>query len=169
MNFTVAFLIAMLHIFTFEGGYVASLGDGAGATKYGITHVSYPRENIRQLTKRRAGELYHKDFWAPLRADEMTCITSITIFDFSINAGKNTAIKTTQHVLGLPESGVVTDAMIKALAMREQHWAFNDYNQHRAQYYRECRQFGKYGKGWLKRIPRESECQNTSITEAQVF
>lgn len=169
MNFTIAFLIAMLHVFKVEGGYVANLGDGAGATHYGITKVTYPHENIPHLTKRRAGELYHRDFWSPLRADEMSCITSITIFDFAINAGKFRAITVTQHILDLPESGVVTTAMIKALAMREQRWAFTAYNQQRVVYYQGCRQYKKYGKSWLRRIPNESECQNTSITEKQVF
>lgn len=169
MNFTVAFLIAMLHIFLVEGGYVASLKDKAGETKYGITKRTYPRENIKHLTKRRAGELYHRDFWTPIRADEMSCPMALTVFDSSVNMGKFRAIKMTQHIVGLPESGVVTDKMLKTLKMKEQTWAFKEYNKHRIEFYKECRQYKLYGKGWVRRIPRSSQCDDTTITEKDVF
>ena len=168
MFYTVAFLIGMLHIFTFEGSKLVNLNDGAGLTKYGITHKSYPNINISSLTKRQAGMLYHLDYWVPIRADEMYCIMALTLFDSSVNNGKFKAITNLQHILGIPESGVITDALLKKLVTLEKIYAFNEYNQHRVQFYRSCRQFNKFGKGWLKRIPIKEECDR-EITEQEVF
>ena len=166
--YSLAFLIGMLHIFSVEGGYT-NLNDGAGATKYGITHRSYPRENIRTLTKRRAGFIYHKDFWMPLRADEMSCPMALTTFDYAINTGKFRAIITLQHLVGLPESGVVNDELLKKLAMKEQYWSFKAYNQHRLECYQSFKKYRKFGKVWTRRIPNYRECDNINLTEKQVF
>ena len=165
MLYTIAFLIGMLHIFHVEGGY-AVLNDGAGATKYGITQRTYPKEHIRSLTKRRAGMLYHRDFWSPIRGDEMSCVMSLTVFDHAVNTGKIRAIKLLQRTYELPESGVVTNALLHKLAMSEQR--FYIYNEHRKQQYRTFKGYRRFGKVWLRRIPKQSQCEQ-HITEGDVF
>jgi lysozyme family protein len=168
MTYSTAFLIAMLHLFQVEGGY-AVLRDGAGPTKYGITHRSYPRENIKQLTKRKAGRIYHKDFWSPIRAEEMSCMMANTVFDFAVNAGKPRAIRTLQHIVKLPESGVVNQDLLKRLVMLETKWAHAEYNKHRLECYASFKGYRRFGRVWRSRIPNGRECENKSITEAQVF
>lgn len=165
MLYTLAFLVGMLHIFNVEGGY-AVLGDGAGATKYGITQRTYPHEKIRSLTRRRAGTLYHRDFWSPIRADEMSCVMSLTVFDSAVNTGKIRAIKLLQRTYELPESGVVTSALLHKMALSEER--FFIYNEHRKQAYRTFRGYRRFGKHWLKRIPRQSQCEQ-KLTEKDVF
>ena len=168
MIYTAAFLIGMIHIFTWEGSKLVDLKDGAGLTKYGITHKSYPHINIAKVTKRDAGKFYHIDYWVPIRADEMTCIMSLTVFDSSVNNGKFRAITRLQHILELPESGVVTDAMLRKLEQKEKVYVFRAYNDHRIEFYKGCKQYNKFGKGWLRRIPVKEEC-DLKVTELEVF
>jgi lysozyme family protein len=40
--------------------------DPGRATKYGISELGYPEENIRELTEARARFLYDRDYWEPL-------------------------------------------------------------------------------------------------------
>lgn len=60
----------------------------AGCTKYGIATNTYPNLDIRNLTLKRAGELYERDFWNPIRLSEFESQGLATeIFDTSINCG----------------------------------------------------------------------------------
>jgi lysozyme family protein len=45
--------------------------DKGGPTKFGISSLAYPDENIAELTLGRAKELYRRDYWKPLRCDEI--------------------------------------------------------------------------------------------------
>lgn len=62
-----------------------------GCTKYGIATNTYPNLDIRNLTLKRAGELYERDFWNPIRLSEFESQGLATeIFDTSINCGVGT-------------------------------------------------------------------------------
>ena len=54
-----------------EGGYVDHPSDPGGETKYGIAKRSHPKEDIKNLTKERAAEIYEKDYWIPSRASSL--------------------------------------------------------------------------------------------------
>tara|TARA_Y100001951_G_C11296045_1_gene275706 strand:+ start:4160 stop:4333 length:174 start_codon:yes stop_codon:yes gene_type:complete len=42
------------HVLLFEGGYVNDPRDPGGETRFGISKRSYPREDIRGMTRERA-------------------------------------------------------------------------------------------------------------------
>ena len=57
-------------------------------TKYGISAARYPEEDIANLTIERAKYLYHRDFWNPLRLDEVRNeAIQEEIFDTNVNMG----------------------------------------------------------------------------------
>ena len=43
--------------------------DAGQLTRYGISQLGYPDEDIANLTKDRAMFLYHRDYWLPLKCD----------------------------------------------------------------------------------------------------
>lgn len=46
--------------------------DAGGKTKYGISELAYPNEDIANLTEERAMFLYKRDWWDHLRLDAIT-------------------------------------------------------------------------------------------------
>lgn len=45
--------------------------DAGRLTRFGISQLGYPSEDIAALTKDRAMFLYHRDYWLPLRCDAL--------------------------------------------------------------------------------------------------
>lgn len=93
-----------------EGGYVNNPNDPGGETKYGISKRQYPLENIKDLTKERAKEIYYQDYWLPLIAlmnldksyDKFQAMITpiiIKLFDISVNMGLSKATKIFQRGL----------------------------------------------------------------------
>lgn len=54
-----------------EGGYVNHPKDPGGETKYGISKRRFPNEDIKNLTKERAKELYYKHYWLEAGLDKL--------------------------------------------------------------------------------------------------
>jgi len=95
---------SLIRVFGNEGGYQNDKVDsgnwtggkvGVGkqrGTKYGISAASYPKEDIKNLTLKRAAELYERDFWTPLHLSEMKSQGLATeIFDTAVNCGVGTS------------------------------------------------------------------------------
>ena len=80
-------------VLKFEGGYVDHPSDPGGETKYGISKRSYPNEDIKNLTVQRAGEIYHRDYWVPLKCDDLTWPLNLFHFDAGVNHGVGQARK----------------------------------------------------------------------------
>ena len=80
-------------VLRFEGGYVNHPKDPGGETKYGISKRAYPHLDIKTLTKAAAGEIYRKDYWEPLRCDELAWPLNLVHFDAGVNHGKGQARK----------------------------------------------------------------------------
>jgi len=58
-------------VFKHEGGFVDTLHDAGGATKYGISSARYPNVNIKSLTLNQAKDIYKRDFWNKFRLNEL--------------------------------------------------------------------------------------------------
>lgn len=92
-----------------EGGYVHDPADPGGETKYGISRRSYPDEDIANLSRMRAVELYRRDFWERHRygalRDEALALRT---FDLAVNVGPMRANRMLQRAynrLARPEQG----------------------------------------------------------------
>jgi lysozyme family protein len=59
--------------------------DSGGLTRWGISQKSYPEENIDQLTREHALELYRRDFWHPLYDQIADQEIANELFDFGVN------------------------------------------------------------------------------------
>ena len=72
------------------GGIIGS-GELKG-TKYGVSAMRYPELDIKNLTLEEAKEIYYRDWWLPLRCDELPGLIAIELFDNAFNQGPMVAI-----------------------------------------------------------------------------
>ena len=88
-----------------EGGYVNNSNDPGGETKWGISKRSYPTLNIAALTREDAKNIYFRDFWLLIRADQLPDGVAYQLFDFAVNSGIGTAIRYYQRALRVADDG----------------------------------------------------------------
>jgi lysozyme family protein len=87
------------------GNYVNGVLKG---TNFGIAAKYFPSEDIKNLTRERAVELYLKYFWEPMNLegindDELV----LQIFDFGVNAGRRRSIRLIQGIVNAePVDGI---------------------------------------------------------------
>lgn len=70
-----------------EGGYVNDSSDPGGETKFGISKRAYPNEDIKNLTRERAAEIYKRDYWDGVGCGTHPLGDSVALFDSAVNCG----------------------------------------------------------------------------------
>ena len=110
----VTFLIDRL-----EGG-AARVVDSGGETRWGISKRAYPNVDISALTRDEAVAIYHRDYWQPLRADEMPPALALCVFQAGVNVGCNPAALALQRAAGVAQDGRIGPDTLKAVAGAEQ-------------------------------------------------
>ena len=157
MNFEEAFLILLgnegkLSLDPKDRGNWTSGKCGVGdlkGSKYGISAMSYPSLDIRNLTLEDAKRIYKIDFWHPL-FDELPEEIIFDIFDTSVNSGMSRAVKLLQKTVEATEDGVIgpkTVALAKAATKLS-----NRFNAHRLIFMTNTSMWDSQGKGWARRI-----------------
>lgn len=90
-----------------EGGYVDHPADRGGPTNYGITHKTLARyldrevtrEDVRQLSKELAAEIYRRAYYLEPRLDALPSRVRPFLFDSAVNHGPRRAVRFLQQVL----------------------------------------------------------------------
>lgn len=160
MNFDEAFKITVGH----EGGLTLNKADrgnwtsgkvGVGelkGTKYGISAMAYPKEDIKNLTLDRAKALYKRDYWDVAKCDQVPNALKFHVFDVAVNSGPKQAIKNLQQAAGVKDDGLFGPATLAAVkAMNEQDLLLKFYS-FRISFYTNIGTFGTFGKGWMNRV-----------------
>jgi len=144
-------------LFDHEGGYVNDPRDPGGETKFGISKRSYPQEDIRNLSRERAKELYYRDFWEPIAAMNINAQLRFHVFDTAVNSGIGTAVRLLQQMCGMPpemQDGRYGPFTARALRQVPDDKAVEWYNGWRLLYYCDLHTFETFGKGWVRRTAR---------------
>ena len=110
---------ALTHVLAQEGGYVDHPADPGGATNKGITIQTLAqwrghavtKDDVRNLSIKEAGEMYHARYWQAVHADDLPAGLDLAMFDYAVNSGPARAIKTLQQALGLTPDGRWTAQM----------------------------------------------------------
>lgn len=97
-----------------EGGYVNHAKDRGGETNYGISKKAFPKEDIKNLTKKRAIELYLENYWLPARCEALPVHLRDIHFDSAINHGVSRANKLLQRAAGVKVDGVLGPVSLEA-------------------------------------------------------
>ena len=143
-------------IFRNEGGYVNHKDDPGGETNFGICKRYFPHEDIKNLTKTKAKEIYLKHYWKPMNLFGIYDPEAVLqIFDFGINAGTKRAIRAAQQIVGVIIDGICGEKTKDAINDYEYDFV-KDYKHSRRVYY-ECLADSKpklqvFLKGWLNRV-----------------
>lgn len=160
MNYDRAFQRLIGH----EGGFQADPNDrgnwttgkiGQGelrGTKFGISAMSYPGEDIRNLTLDRAKAIYRRDFWGPAGCDAVPDAVKFDLFDMAVNSGPVTAIKTLQRAAGVTPDGLLGPITLQALNSIPGPRLVARFNGQRLSLMADLKTWPVFGRGWAKRV-----------------
>lgn len=160
MNFEIAFQRLIGH----EGGYSNDRNDpgnwtggkvGLGflkGTKFGLAANTYPKLDIKNITVVEAKEIYKRDWWDKLGADQLHPAIVYQLWDFAINAGKSRAVKELQQVAGVPDDGIIGPKTISAVKVMEVNDVLLRLAAERLKFYTSLSTWDRYGKGWTNRV-----------------
>lgn len=142
----------MAEVFKHEGGYVNDPHDPGGETNLGISKRSYPKEDIRNMTRARAAQIYRRDFWDKLRCDELPAGLDLVAFDAAVNSGPSRGAKWLQQALGVAVDGKVGLATIGAAKNTYAPAAVLRAIGFRRAFLKTLPTWERYKNGWTKRL-----------------
>lgn len=162
MNFDKAFEILIGH----EGGFTEDSRDrgnwttgviGQGqlkGTKYGISAMSYPNEDIKGLTIGRAKEIYKRDYWDKAGCDRVPEALRFDLFDMAVNSGNKAAIQTLQKAVNVKDDGDFGPKTQAAVNAADPVQTLARFNGHRLYFMADLPTWGAFGRGWARRIAK---------------
>lgn len=134
-----------------EGGYVNDPDDPGGETNFGISKRQYPTLDIKTLTAEQAKTIYFVDYYSHHIDDIISDRVALMLFDFSVNAGPNRAIRFMQEIAGASPDGIVGPKTVAAINSSDQVKLIRDYGIRLALYYVSLGT-DKFLFGWYKRL-----------------
>lgn len=149
------FAEALDHILLYEGGLVDHPQDPGGITKYGISLRAYPElgaDGIRNLTKKKAGELYKRDYWDAAHCADFPDYLRLMLFDCAVNQGVGYAVKAAQAAVNAKTDGTVGPKTIDAAKRAEPHKALHKFAMNRFLRYKNNKNWNVFGDGWASRL-----------------
>lgn len=126
-------------------------------TNYGISAMSYPNEDIRNLTLERAKELYYRDFWLRVSGGDLHDALVYQLFDSAINHGIGNAIRILQRAVGVLDDGDMGPMTHKAIIDRGTDDTLKLFNAKRIRFFTRLSTFKLYGAGWMNRVAQNLE------------
>lgn len=135
-----------------EGGYVNDPRDPGGETKWGISKRSYPKVNIRTLSRESAIEIYRKDFWQRSGANALPDAVGFQLLDAAVNSGIGQATRWLQRALGVADDGIIGPATRSALSQSDPNDVVMRFLGERLDFMTRLTTWPTYGKGWARRI-----------------
>lgn len=145
---------AMPLIIEFEGGYVDDPRDPGGETNFGISKRAYPNEDIKNLTLERAYEIYKRDYWDAVKADDLPAAIRFPVFDMAINSGVRQAIKTLQKSVDAVQDGILGPNTLKAVSREDPQRLVSKFLGNRLLFLTSLTTFTTFGRGWAKRVAK---------------
>lgn len=150
-----------------EGGYkrdpkdrgdwttgIIGKGECKGTNK-GISAMSYPDLDIKNLTDAEIKAIYYKDWWVKLELKSYRLAMAFQLFDAAINHGWHNAARMFQRALGVKDDGVigkVTKAKFDATDISDVLLLFIA---ERLEFFRNTATWGTYGRGWAGRVVQD--------------
>ena len=148
MDFDTAFDRLMGH----EGGYTTGDGDPGGETKWGVSKRSYPDEDIPNLTKDRAKDIFRADFWDRINVGDLPDGVAFQVSDFAYNSGVETAVRYLQRALGVADDGHWGPVSQRAARGASESDTIMRLLAQRLRFLTRLSNWPKAGKGWVNRI-----------------
>tara|TARA_B100000929_G_C15511743_1_gene421153 strand:- start:32541 stop:33092 length:552 start_codon:yes stop_codon:yes gene_type:complete len=121
-------------------------------TKYGVSAMSYPDLDIKNLTLQEAKEIYYQDFWLRVKGDSLHSALAYQLFDSAINHGIGNAIRMLQRAVEVTDDGRVGPMTLRAIDMIGIDDVLKYFNAERIDFFTKISTFNQYGRGWMRRV-----------------
>jgi lysozyme family protein len=135
-----------------EGGYVNDPRDPGGETNFGISKRSYPKVNMKTLTRDGAIAIYKRDYWDAVNCDALPPMLAVALFDCAVNQGAGIAPKLLQRALGASPDGVIGPKTIAAAERADPSEALVQFLGWRLRRYAFTGNAATYMRGWSNRV-----------------
>lgn len=119
-------------------------------TKYGVSAMSYPHLDIRNLTLAQAKAIYARDFWG--RADELPDAVRFDFFDAAVNSGYAQSVRWLQRAAGASDDGIIGPQTLRLARAADPHALARRFNGHRLRAMTDMQAWATQGRGWARRI-----------------
>lgn len=148
----------------YEGGYSSIKSDpgnwtggkvGSGTlkgTKYGISAAAYPNLDIKNLTLDDVKPIYAKNYWTPVKGDELPAGVDLAVFDAGVMSGSSRGAKWLQAALGVSQDGAIGPKTLAALKGKDPRTIIKAVCAKRTGFVQSLKTFVTFGKGWVSRI-----------------
>lgn len=162
-NYPITFDECVGEVIDEEGGYTNNPADPGGETNFGLSKRRFPREDIKNMTRGRAIQLYETHYWKRYAVEKkVPRLLRYTYFDMLVNHGPGNAVRILQRACVLSGSKIKVDGgfgpiTIKALKavdlgkLRSARIAFF------CDIVRRHPDRGVFLEGWLSRVMEDTE------------
>jgi lysozyme family protein len=167
------FIPILMNTLKLEGNYTE---DSGGKTNFGVTQNTFdaytkenniPSKDVKDLNFGDVRNFYQKEFYEKPKIFDIPYkkIKSM-VFDFGVNAGTPTAIKTLQKIVGTKADGIKGNKTNNAISKYVEKYGEDDlYDalvQARIEHYQNLvksnpDKYGQYLNGWLNRLTKLAE------------
>lgn len=152
MNFEQALEIVLKH----EGGYVNHPSDPGGETNFGITQrvarMNGYTGDMRAIPMSVVRDIYRKDFWSAVRADELPEPLRLPVFDAAVNSGPPRAIRWLQTSVGATADGAFGPRTMAAVKAHDARQVALRLCAARLDFLAGLSHFNSFGRGWVRRV-----------------
>lgn len=148
IDFNICFDRLMGH----EGRYSNDLNDPGGETNWGISKRSYPKIDIKNLTREGAKAIYKVDFWDKIQANKLPAAVAFQAFDFAVNSGIDVAIRHLQKAIGVADDGYWGPFSQSVADKKSVTDLIMLLNAERLDYMRRLKNWPYAGRGWAGRV-----------------
>lgn len=129
------------------------VGQGVNkGTKFGISAMSYPNEDIKNLTLQRAKELYKRDFWDKNSLESFHASVQYQMFDAAVNHGRGNAARMLQRALYVADDGIIGNQTLSAYKKMSENDILLRLLAERLEFMTKISTFDRYGRGWSMRV-----------------
>lgn len=129
------------------------IGQGSlKGTNFGISAMSYPALDIKNLTVEQAKVIYKRDFWDRAKADQLHPAVAYQLFDMAVNHGNGNAIRMLQRAAKVADDGQVGPATLGAVSAMTVTDTIMRLNAERLEFISKLSTWPTYGRGWTVRV-----------------
>lgn len=155
MNFDQAFHRLLGH----EDGFVDHPSDPGGATNWGVTQAvaraNGYKGHMRDFPVDMAKAIYWRQYWVPIKADDLPPAIRYAVFDAAVNSGAKQAVKWLQRAIGVNDDGVVGPQTMTFARAANPDFVLRRMLGDRLQFMTELKTWQTFGRGWARRIAEE--------------
>lgn len=156
-----SFGAALARVLRHEGGFSDHPADPGGPTQKGVTQRVYdayrarkgqPARSVRLLEEAELVEIYRRQYWDAVRADDLPAGLDYAVFDAAVNSGPAQAGKWLQRAAGVSDDGQVGALTLAAVAAGDPARLAADVCDRRLAMLRTLRTWPVFGRGWGRRV-----------------